>query len=121
GGFIKDIPINSRRNVGFGIGVGLSINTIYSDLMATKNANGTLSYQEVPADLDYNRNKLSMHFVEFPLEFRWRSSRAEDYRFWRIYSGVRLQYLFSGRPKCATDTQRVSVSYSDIRDFHYAI
>jgi len=121
GGFIKDIPINKRRNVGFGLGVGLSINTIYSDLLATKNANGTISYQEVPADVDYNRNKLSMHFVEFPLEFRWRSSRAEDYRFWRIYSGVRLQYLFSGRSKFVTDTERISFSNSDIRDFQYGI
>lgn len=86
GGFIKDFPINKRRNIGFGLGVGLSINTIYSDLMATKNVNGIISYQEVPDDVDYNRNKLSMHFVEFPIEFRWRSSRAEDYRFWRIYS-----------------------------------
>src|SRR5690606_33172075 len=33
GGFIKDLPINKRRNIGFGLGVGLSINTIYSDLM----------------------------------------------------------------------------------------
>ena len=121
GGFIKDFPINKRRNVGFGIGAGLSINTIYSDLMATKNANGTISYQEVPEDLDYNRNKLSMHFVEFPLEFRWRSSRAEDYRFWRIYSGVRLQYLFSGRSTFVTDNEKLSFSNSDIRDFQYGI
>lgn len=121
GGFIKDIPINKRRNVGFGLGVGLSINTIYSDLMAIKNANGTISYQEVPEDLDYNRNKLSMHFVEFPLEFRWRSSRAEDYRFWRIYTGVRLQYLFSGRSKFVTDIEKISFSNSDIRDFQYGI
>ena len=28
GGFIKDIPINKRRNIGFGIGVGLSFNAI---------------------------------------------------------------------------------------------
>lgn len=121
GGFIKDFPLNNRRNIGFGLGVGLSINTIYSDLMATKNANGTISYQEVPEDIDYNRNKLSMHFVEFPLEFRWRSSRAEDYRFWRIYSGVRLQYLFSGSSKFVTDTERISFSNSDIRDFQYGI
>ncbi|WP_417363730.1 porin family protein [Galbibacter sp.] len=121
GGFIKDFPLNKRRNVGFGLGVGLSINTIYSDLMATKNDNGTISYQEVPEDVDYNRNKLTMHFVEFPLEFRWRSSRAEDYRFWRIYSGIRLQYLFSGGSKFVTDTKRISFSNSDIRDFQYGI
>lgn len=121
GGFIKDLPINKRRNLGFGVGVGLSFNTIYSDLMATKGANGTISYQEVPEDLDYNRNKLSMHFVEFPLELRWRSSRAEDYRFWRIYSGVRLQYLFSGRSKFVTDNEKLSFSNSDIRDFQYGI
>lgn len=121
GGFIKDFPINKRRNIGFGLGVGLSINTIYSDLMATKKVNGIISYQEVPDDVDYNRNKLSMHFVEFPIEFRWRSSRAEDYRFWRIYSGVRLQYLFSGRSKFVTDTERVSFSNGDVRDFQYGI
>ncbi|WP_335966315.1 porin family protein [Galbibacter sp. PAP.153] len=121
GGFIKDFPINRRRNIGFGLGAGLSFNAIYSDLMATKNANGTIAYQEVPDTIDYNRNKLSMNFVEFPIEFRWRSSKAEDYRFWRVYAGFKLSYLFTGRSKFVTSDERIVFSNKDIRDLQYGI
>jgi len=121
GGFIKDIPINKRRNIGFGIGVGLSFNAIYSDLLATQADNGSISYQIVPDDISYNRNNLTMNFVEFPIEFRWRSSKADDYRFWRIYSGIKLSYLISGNSKFVADTETIKFSNKDIRDMQYGV
>ncbi|WP_342155067.1 porin family protein [Joostella sp. CR20] len=121
GGFIKDIPINRRRNIGFGLGAGLSFNALYTDLLATEEADGSISYQAVPDDISYKRNKLSLNFVEFPIEFRWRSSVAEDYRFWRIYSGVRISYLFSGNSKFVTDSETIKFKNPDIRDLQYGI
>ncbi|WP_417443122.1 porin family protein [Joostella sp.] len=121
GGFIKDLPINRRRNIGLGIGAGLSFNAIYSDLLATEEADGTITYQKVPDDVSYSRNKLSMSFVEIPIEFRWRSSRAEDYRFWRIYGGVKLSYLISGNSKFITDDETIKFSNKDVRDLQYGI
>jgi hypothetical protein len=31
--------------------------------------------------------KFTQLLVEVPLEFRWRSSTFESYKFWRIYGG----------------------------------
>ena len=32
--------------------------------------------------------------MELPLEFRWRTSVPESYRFWRIYTGLKLGYIY---------------------------
>ncbi|MCX2678763.1 porin family protein [Galbibacter sp. EGI 63066] len=120
-GYIKDLPINKRRNVGFGLGAGLSFNAVYHDLLATKNSDGYIVYEKISGDVSYKRNKMAMSFLEFPIEFRWRSSRAEDYRFWRVYSGVRLSYLITGTSKFVSSDETIKFSNPDIRDFQYGI
>ena len=42
-----------------------------------------------------NSNIFTTHNLEFPLEFRWRTSNALKYDFWRIYTGVKFLYNFS--------------------------
>jgi hypothetical protein len=37
------------------------------------------------------KNKFTV--IRVPLEFRWRSSTFESYKFWRIYGGVKFSYL----------------------------
>ncbi|QLE00876.1 PorT family protein [Galbibacter sp. BG1] len=120
-GFIKDLPINRRRNIGFGLGAGLSISSIYSDLLADKDENGNIFYQEIPDDFSYNRNMLKMNFVEFPIEFRWRNSQSDNYRFWRIYSGIKFSYLLSGKSKLVTDTFKFTFDNPDIRNIQYGV
>ncbi|MCM5662577.1 porin family protein [Galbibacter mesophilus] len=120
-GFIKDLPLNRQRNIGFGIGAGLSINAIYSDLLAIKEENGNIVYEKIPSDFSYNRNMLNMSFVEFPIEFRWRNSTADNYRFWRIYTGIKFSYLISGKSKLVTDEIKYSFDNPDIRNIQYGI
>ena len=37
-------------------------------------------------------NRFDLYQLELPLEVRWRTSTFESYKFWRIYSGIKLSY-----------------------------
>jgi len=101
-GFIKDIPLNERRNFGLGIGVGYATNSYYTNMLAIESNQG-ITYRLPNADEDFNRSKLETHAVEFPFEIRWRTSNPLDYKFWRIYGGFKAEYLFSRRSKLVSD------------------
>nr|WP_299383209.1 porin family protein [Allomuricauda sp.] len=119
-GFIKDIPLNSRRNFGLGLGVGYATNSYYSNIKATKQDEG-ITY-EVVSTRDIARSKLETHAIEFPLELRWRTSTPEDYKFWRIYVGAKLAYAFSTRSRLVMEEEpTVAFSNNDIEDWQYGL
>jgi len=118
-GFIKDIPLNQRRNFGLGLGLGYAANSYYTNMGAAQGVDGT-QYQ-ILADTDFNRSKFETHSIEVPFEIRWRTSTADDYSFWRIYAGVKLGYVFSGRSKSVTDDGNDSFSNDDIQAFQYGL
>jgi len=89
-GFIKDIPLNIERNVAFGIGLGYAYNAYNQNLKISRVDQHTL-FEEAQ---EYKTNRLRMHSLELPIEFRWRNSSPEIYKFWRIYGGLKLSYLF---------------------------
>ncbi|QED38729.1 PorT family protein [Antarcticibacterium arcticum] len=94
-GFIRDFPINKRRNVAIGVGAGWSINTYGQELFIGEDDNEQTIFRDLNAlDIEYDTNRFSTQLVEVPLEFRWRTSTPESYRFWRIYTGVRLGYIY---------------------------
>jgi len=119
-GFIKDLPINKRRNIAFGIGVGYAANGFYHTLRGLQQ-NGMVVYEAVPEDIPYKRNKTSTHVVEFPVEFRWRTSTAESYKFWRIYTGMKFGYVFANTTKFVTDAETFRFTNPDIQKFQYGI
>jgi len=94
-GIIRDIPINKQRNIGFGVGLGYSNNS-YNHNLFIKEESSSVIYQILNSDeVNYSKNKLNIHIIELPLQFRWRTSTSETYRFWRIYMGVKVGYVFS--------------------------
>ena len=48
-------------------------------------------------DYTLSSNTFFSHNLEVPFEFRWRTSTANKYQFWRIYTGVKFLYNFSNR------------------------
>jgi hypothetical protein len=120
GGFIKDIPLNADRNVGFGLGLGYALNTYYTNLLATETQDGIV-YSIIDADISYRRNKLEIHLIEMPIEFRWRSSSPSDHKFWRIYTGIKLAYAVGSRSKFVSDMEKISFRNPDIEKFQYGI
>lgn len=98
-GFIRDFPINERRNLALGVGVGWSINTYGQTLFIGQDPDsGERVFQVIDNNMvDYDTNRFTTQVVEVPLQFRWRTSTAESYKFWRIYSGLRLGYAYHFR------------------------
>ena len=88
GGFIKDFPLNKRRNIGLGAGLGYGLNNYYFNVQLDV---------VTPADDSKSKsnNKIIMHTVELPIELRFRGSTASKYKFWRFYPGVKIAYAFA--------------------------
>ena len=120
GGIIKDIPLNDDRNFGLGVGVGYALNSYYTNLFAEE-VNGEISYAGLTSSDDFKRSKLETHVIEFPLEIRWRNSNATDYKFWRVYAGGKLGYIFEGRSKFVDDTGKTGFSNPDIKKLQYGL
>lgn len=119
GGFIKDLPINRKRTLAFGVGVGAAYQSINNDLRARQLSTGRIVYNKVAPGLDYRRNTLSFASVEFPLELRWRGSTASTYRFWRVYGGLRVNYNLGARSSFVTADYKESFSNEDLNDWMY--
>ncbi len=107
-GFLRDMPINKRRNFAIAAGLGYSINNYNYNLLIDKRSE-PLTY--APNDtINFDKNKLILHYVELPIEFRWRTSRPESHIFWRIYGGFKLSYLVFDRQKFENDDRKYAVS-----------
>ncbi|WP_411030025.1 porin family protein [Spongiimicrobium sp. 3-5] len=119
-GFIKDIPINKARTIALGIGLGYNNNSYYTNLFASESADG-FEYTILDSDTSFKRNKIEVHSLEVPLEFRWRNSTATSYKFWRIYTGFRLGYTVGARSKFVSNEQVISFTNTDVRDFQYGL
>lgn len=119
GGFIRDFPLNPEGTLAMGVGLGYAVNSYYSNLRALE-AEGGIQYVYLDED-DYRRNKLETHLVELPLEFRWRNSTRTTYKFWRVYGGVKLGYVFGSRSKLVTPDFKDSFYNSDSRNFRYGL
>ncbi|KKN21117.1 hypothetical protein LCGC14_0928660 [marine sediment metagenome] len=123
GGFIKDIPINKSRTSAIGIGLGYGVYSYYTNLRALETVDG-FDYTIITEIDSLKRNKVETHMLELPLEFRWRNSTATEYKFWRVYAGVKLGYAVGARSKYIsnkTNNERESFYNADIRRFQYGL
>ncbi|MBT8309692.1 MAG: PorT family protein, partial [Flavobacteriaceae bacterium] len=121
-GFIRDMPINRKRNLALGIGLGYSGSSYNQNLQIGKDDMKNVTYQVLTGGNDYTRNKFALHLLEVPFEFRWRSSSVSDYKFWRIYTGFKVGYLITHTTKYIGSPN--NQQYSDIdhfNDFHYGL
>ena len=94
-GFIRDMPINKRRNLAIGLGAGFSMNTYNQNLFVGEEENGNSIFSIIEPQQDYDKNWFTTYLVEAPLQIRWRTSTASTYNFWRIYTGLKLSYVYA--------------------------
>ena len=121
-GFIKDMPLNERRNVAIGIGLGYATNSFNQNLLISEGQNGAYNYTILTDGNSYNKNKFSNHLIELPIEFRWRTSTPTDYAFWRIYAGFKVGYVFHNAVKYRGDLGSYKlVNISDFNNFQYGL
>lgn len=95
-GFLRDMPINKRRTYAIAAGLGYSYNNIKHNFIVQPIENGVNSYQPV-AEGSFDKNKLVLHYLELPIELRWRNSDSISHKFWRVYLGFKISYLFADK------------------------
>lgn len=117
-GAIRDIPLNTSGTRALGIGLGVALDTYYTNLLGTEEASGTV-YRVSDGVAGFKRSKIETHLIELPLEFRWRNSTSEEYRFWRLYAGIKAAYVLGARSKSVIGTIKNGFSNKDIRRFQY--
>jgi len=114
-GAIKDLPLNERRNFGLGIGLGYSLNIYYFNVKED-----ITSLPETPSNT-LKSNKVATHSFEMPLELRFRTSTSQKYKFWRMYPGFKMAYIFVTNSKLK---QREDFQVDDIVEtskFNYGL
>jgi hypothetical protein len=117
-GFLRDMPINKNRTFSVASGLGYAIGIYNQNLMISEN-NGNYNYQILTPG-SYSKDKLSLHYIDLPIEVRWRTSTPESHKFWRIYSGFRFRYLLYDEYKLVTSDGNFKISNNkDLNQFHY--
>jgi len=113
-GFIRDMPINERRNFAIGLGIGISSNSYNQKKLLIEEANNEIAFSIID-ESEYNvtKNKFTTYLVEVPFEIRWRTSTASDYNFWRIYTGFKIGYLLYNSTKFKSELANVKLSNID--------
>lgn len=117
-GFIRDFPINKERNIAIGAGLGWSFNTYGQNLLIAEvsTAEETI-FRVLDNDVSaYKSNRFSTQSIDVPLQFRWRSSTASTYKFWRIYTGLKLGYAYYFRSTLVRDGNKFR--QTDIPEFN---
>jgi hypothetical protein len=113
-GFIKDIPFNKRRNLGMALGLGYAYHRYNHNLL-----HDTGGFRLAEA---YASNVFSHSSLEVPLEFRWRTSTYDKFKFWRIYGGINFSYLFRNRAKYRLGQETTVLrNMTEINKFQYGI
>ena len=107
-GFIKDFILNKKGSFAFALGVGYGFDSFNHQLKAVE----TSSQITFDIDNSITSNSLSIHNLEFPVEFRWRNATANKYKFWRVYTGVKVSYNVANTFSYQEGTRSVSLKNS---------
>lgn len=118
-GFIKDLPLNARRNVALGIGFGYATNSYYTNVVATET--DTDIVYTISDGTDFKRSKFETHAIEVPFELRWRTSTPTEYKFWRIYTGFKLAYVFARSSRFVSENGSQRLQNPDIQNLQYGL
>lgn len=120
-GFVRDFPINEDRTLSIAPGIGYGLQNFNYNLIV--NGDSVIPKYELISDSTYyEKNKLSLNYLEIPIEFRWRNSTIESHKFWRIYTGVKFGYLFYSRAKFVGDGGKtLIVNNEDLNRFRYSV
>lgn len=120
-GFLRDMPINDDRTIAIASGVGFSYNNYNQNLLISESDQMPV-YSIIDSKVVYNKNKFTQLLVDVPIEFRWRTSTYESYKFWRIYGGLKFSYLLYNKSLYSdADNKIVVVNNKDFNKFLYGL
>ena len=116
-GFIRDFPLNDSSTKAIGIGFGYERNFFTSNIQPVESSSN-IDYRIVVSRFLESKNKISFSSLVIPLEYRWRRSSIDQYKFWRIYSGFKLKKNF---PIYSNPSYGSEITIDDVEDWTTSI
>ena len=116
-GFIRDFPLNDSSTKAIGIGFGYERNFFTSNIQPVE-SDSNIDYRIVVSRFLESKNKISFSSLVIPLEYRWRTSSLDQYKFWRIYSGFKLKKNF---PIYSNPSYGSEITIDDVEDWTTSI
>ena len=116
-GFIRDFPLNDSSTKAIGIGFGYERNFFTSNIQPVESSSN-IDYRIVVSRFLESKNKISFSSLVIPLEYRWRRSSIDQYKFWRIYSGFKLKKNF---PLYSNPSYGSEITIDDVEDWTTSI
>ena len=116
-GFIRDFPLNDSSTKAIGIGFGYERNFFTSNIQPVE-SDSNIDYRIVVSRFLESKNKISFSSLVIPLEYRWRRSSIDQYKFWRIYSGFKLKKNF---PLYSNPSYGSEITIDDVEDWTTSI
>ncbi len=117
-GFMKDFILNKQGSFSVALGLGYGFE-YYNHNLKVEELNNTTNFNSLNAD---ESAVFKSQNLEFPIELRWRTSTANKYKFWRVYSGIK--FLYNLNNEFITETIDSSVSFQNItayNNFQYGL
>lgn len=87
-GFLRDFPISKNRQWAIAPGIGYSFNDLKQNI--------DLSAISDDPNFQLVSSRIVLHYIDLPLEIRWRNATPQSHKFWRIYAGFMASYLLDG-------------------------
>ena len=120
-GFLRDMPVNKKRTLAVATGLGLSYQNYFQNLTISQVPDGTLAY-DVSDYNDITSNRYRQYLVDLPIEFRWRNSTFDSYRFWRIYAGFKISYVISNKSVLDNGEEKYKITNNpDVNKVQYGV
>ena len=116
-GFIRDFPLNNNSTKAIGLGLGYERNFFTSNIQPIE-TNDNIDYRIVISRFLESKNKISFSSFVIPIEYRWRKSSIDKYKFWRIYSGFKLKKNF---PLYSNPSYGSEITIDDVEDWTTSI
>lgn len=116
-GYYRDVPINKRGSLAFAMGAAYRY---YSLQLFNQPGDSQEPIVVLPDGQNLENISLKIHSIQLPVEFRWRSSTATKYTFWRIYTGFSFNYLMVPEYKFTSNQTKQKLNARDqVRNWEY--
>jgi len=112
-----NIPMEKTRMV-FSVGAGIGVHNLYSDAFLQKDSLNVYQFvkiKDIDPDLDYKNNKMTVAYMDFPFEFRYKHKTG-----FKIAAGMKFGFVLGSHVKYKGDdyltggSETIKVKFSNL-------
>ncbi len=111
-----NLPLG-KSNFSFAIGVGISVHNLYWNYYFNERPSDSIQFSKIPDSIGHKRSKLTMPYLEIPLEFRFKTKSK-----FAVCVGFKVGYMIYSHSKWVGDDylwqsgNTLKASFKDIKN-----